>query len=232
MDPVSLAMAGVQGVTGLISGISGLFQKARANRLEKENVRPIYNIPQEIAANQQIAQQQATQGMPQAQYQRGLQNINRNATNALSAAQDRQGGLSSIGAIQQGANDATLNLTAQDAQQRVANIRNLMSQNQVMAQYRDKAWGWNNQAKYQENAAAIRALRGAGNANINSGINGILGAGVTAATGSGASPSYGGGYGGGTNFNATVSPYSTQYGNTNLIDNYLRARQTPSMIIQ
>lgn len=216
LDPISAA---TQAATGLISGISGLFQKARANQLEKQNVRPVYNIPQEIAANQQIAQQQATQGMPQAQYQRGLQNINRNATNALSAAQDRQGGLSSIGAIQQGANDATLNLTAQDAQQRVANIRNLMSQNQVMAQYRDKAWGWNNQAKYQENAAAIRALRGAGNANINAGLNGILGAGASIL--STRRP-----YNVDTSTVGTT-PIDTSYNSPTRLMNYLNFRNTP-----
>jgi hypothetical protein len=183
IDPLSAASAGVGAVTGLISGINGLFQNAKANRLAKQNVRPVYNIPQEITANQQMAQQQATMGLPGAQYAQGIRNIDRNANNALSASQDRGGGLSSIGAIQQGSNDASLNLTAMDSQQRVANLRNLMAQNQTMAQYRDKQWGWNDQSKYQENAAAIRALRGAGNANINTGLNGIIGAGVTAATG-------------------------------------------------
>lgn len=174
-----LIPAAAQAITGLFSGITGLFQKSRANRLEKENVRPTYNIPQEVAANQQIAQQQATMGLPGAQYQQGLRNINRNTNNIMAAAQDRRGGLASVGAAQQAANDAALNLTAMDAQQRVSNIRNLMAQNNVMAQYRDKQWGWNQQAKYQENAAAIRALRGAGNANLNTGLNGIIGAGMT-----------------------------------------------------
>lgn len=230
MLPLMAVGAAAQGVTGLISGISGLFQKAKANRLEKNNIRPVYDIPQEVRANQQIAQQQASMGMPGAQYQKGLQNINRNAANALSATQDRRSGLSSVGAIQQGANDATLNLTAQDAQQRVANIRNLMAQNQTMAQYRDKAWGWNNQSKYEENAAAIRALRGAGNANINQGINGILGAGMTAATGMGG---VGGSAAGGGNFNPTVSPYSRGYNNPYGMMNLLSNRQMPgsSMMI-
>jgi hypothetical protein len=174
-----LIPAAAQAATGLISGISGLFQKAKANRLERENVRPTYNIPQEIRANQQIAQQQATMGMPGAQYEQGLRNINRNTNNMMAAAQDRRGGLAAVGAAQQAANDASLNLTAMDAQQRVSNIRNLMAQNNAMAQYRDKQWGWNQQAKYQENAAAIRALRGAGNANLNTGLNGIIGAGMT-----------------------------------------------------
>lgn len=179
--PLPLLIAGAQAATGLISGITGLFQKARANRLERENVRPVYSIPQEIRANQQIAQQQATIGLPGAQYAQGVRNIDRNANNALAASQDRRAGLSSIGAIQQGSNDAGLNLTAMDAQARQSNIRNMIAQNNTMAQYRDKQWGWNEQAKFQENAAAIRALRGAGNQNFNSGLNGIIGAGVTAA---------------------------------------------------
>jgi hypothetical protein len=218
--PVTIGAA-ASAATGLISGISGLFQKAKANRLEKANVRPIYNIPGEIRSNQQIAQKQATMGMPGAQYQQGMRNIDRNATNALAASQSRGAGLSSIGAIQQGSNDANLNLTAADSQQRVANIRNLMSQNQVMAQYRDKAWGWNNQAKYQENADAIRALRGAGNANLNTGLNGIIGAGATAAMG---------GFGGRTpdpNGFAPADRYGTQYNNNGGLMNLLRTRQRP-----
>ena len=204
-------IAGAQLLTGGISAISGLFQKARANRLEKQNVRPVYNIPQEIKANQQIAQQQATMGMPGAQYAQGLRNIYRNATNAIAASQDRRGGLSAIGAIQQSSNDAGLNLTSMDAQQRVSNIRNAMAQNQLYAQYRDKAFDWNQRAKYEENAAAIRALRGSGNANINTGLNSIIGAGVTMGSE--------GGFGGGA-----AAPMGVSYPSPNMIQGYQQYR--------
>lgn len=108
------------------------------------------------------------------------QNIGRNANAALGAAQDRRGGLASIGAIQQGSNDASLGLAVADAQARMSNIKNLMQQNNVMTQYRDKAWQWNQQEKFQENAAAIRALKAASNQNINNGIQGATSIGLNA----------------------------------------------------
>lgn len=180
MDPLTIASLGVQGVSGLVSTISGLFQKAKANRLAKLNVRPLYEIPGEIKANQAIAQQQARQGMPGAQYAAQSQAIARGANSAMANAQDRRGGLAAIGTIQQGVNDASLNLNAQDASMRMGNIRNLMQQNAVLAQFKDKQFAWNKQAKFQENAAAIRALNGAGNANLNTGFNALGSMGVTA----------------------------------------------------
>lgn len=180
MDPLTMASLGIQGVTGLISTVNGLFQKARANRLAKLNVRPVYNIPGEIKTNQQMAQQMSKQGMSSQQYGQQTQAIGRNANAALSNAQDRRGGLAAIGAIQQNSNDANLNLNVQDNNMRLNNIRNLMQQNSTMAQFKDKAFAWNKQAKFQENAAAIRALQGAGNANIDTGLNALGSMGTTA----------------------------------------------------
>lgn len=183
LDPTGIStIAGA--AAGLISGVTGIFQNARAKKMAKANVRPDYNIPGEITANQQLAQTMANQGLPGAQYAQQQQAIGRTANNALGAAQTRRGGLGSIGTIQQGANDAMLGLNVADGQQRMANIRNLMQQNQTLAQYRDKQWGWNNQAKYEENAAAVRALRTAGYQNINTALNSFIGAGAQAAGGS------------------------------------------------
>ncbi|MEJ7828577.1 MAG: hypothetical protein WKF91_10285, partial [Segetibacter sp.] len=46
------------------------------------------------------------------------------------------------------------------------------------AQFKDKMWGWNKQSKFQENAAAIRALKGAGGANINTALQGAISTGL------------------------------------------------------
>lgn len=205
LDPTGIGtIAGA--ATGIISGITGLFQNARAKKLAKANVRPVYDIPKEITTNQNLAQTMANQGLPGTQYAQQMQGIGRSANNAIGAAQTRRGGLGSIGAIQQGTNDAMLNLNVADSQQRMSNIRNLMQQNNVMGQYRDKQWGWNNQAKYEENAAAVRALRTAGNANINTAFNSIIGAGAQAAGGSLS------GLGGGAAPKSTQPSWESQWG--------------------
>jgi hypothetical protein len=183
LGTAALIGAGTQAVSGLVSGISGLFQTARAKKLARENQRPIYGIPQEILANQQLAQQAANVGMPSQEYAQAQKNINQSQANALNAAQGRGGALASIGAIQGQSNQALANLDAQSAAMRMQNIRGLMNANTQLADYRDKAFDYNQAQKYQENAAAARALQAAGQQNINQGIQGVLGAGATIAGG-------------------------------------------------
>lgn len=49
-----------------------------------------------------------------------------------------------------------------------------------LAQYKDKAWDWNEKQKYQEKAAAKAALTEAANQNINGAISGLASIGTTA----------------------------------------------------
>lgn len=183
LGTAALIAGGSQALTGIISGISGLGQKARARRMEKENKRPIQAMPSEIEANKKLAEMYASQGMPAEQYAQAIKNIGRNTANALNASSDRRGTLSAVGGIAGKANEATGNLDAQSAAMRVNNLSRLMSANQIMAAYRDKLFQTNEMQPYQEKAAAIRALKSAGDANINQGIQSIMGGALTAADG-------------------------------------------------
>lgn len=171
-------MAGGAAVSGIISGITGLSQKARAKKMADQNQRPTYQIPDEILKNQKIAEMQSTQGLPSESLELAKQNIAQQGSAALGAAKDKQGGLESVGAIVAGQTAAGNQLAGEDANMRMANISNLMKQNQVLAGYKDQQFNYNQDKKYQENAAAIRALNTAGAENINTGINGILSAGA------------------------------------------------------
>lgn len=180
--PALALLAGGQALTGLVSGIAGLGQKARAKKLAAQNARPDYQIPQEVLKNQKIAEQMSLTGLPSAQLQQAKQNIQQNAANAIGAAKDRRGGIGAIGAVQGAVGQQLGKLSAEDAAARLGNISNLMKQNQVLAGYRDKV-AQDQMTKYRENAAAIRAMQTAGNANLFGGINSILGAGATAVSG-------------------------------------------------
>ena len=164
--------------SGIISGITGLSQQARAKKMAAQNQRPTYQVPDEILKNQKIAEMQSTQGLPSSSMELAKQNIAQQTSAALSSAKDKQGGLESVGAIVAGANASGNQLASEDANMRMANISNLMKQNQVLAGYKDQQFNYNQDQKYQENAAAIRALNTAGAANINAGISGVLGAGA------------------------------------------------------
>lgn len=161
----------IGGVVGAGEGlITGEEQKSKANKLLGQP-RPGYNIPKEALDNQQIAQNLALTGLPSAQYEQAMKNIQRQSNQAISSAQDRRAGIGLIGTIQQKANDATGNLDAQNAEARRKNIGTLLQQNQNVAGYRDKQFDWNQKQKYQQNYNYGMQLLGAGNQNIVGGID-------------------------------------------------------------
>lgn len=174
-----LLLAGAKAAGGLISGIRGLFQGGKARKLAKQNIRPEYEIPKEIEQNLRMAKTRANNGLSTAEYGKAMNNIWRNRNSAMSSAQDRRGGLAMVSTTNQLANDATTSLDVTDARERKDNERFLAGQNQVMAGYKDKQWDYNKRQKYEENAAAIRALYGAGERNLNKGLDGIIGAATT-----------------------------------------------------
>lgn len=191
------------GATGLLSGITGFFQKKQGNKLLSQNPFPTEALPSEVTANQQIAQGAATQGMPSEQYQAAQKNIQRNQAAALNAATDRRSGVASIGAIQEGSNTAQGNLDAQSAEMKRQNIGQLLNVNNTAASWKDKLFDWNQRAKYEQNRQYGMSLVGAGNANMIGGadklVSGLVGVGASGAlSGSGPKPA------------ATQNPYASQ----------------------
>lgn len=171
-----MAWVGLAGtaVSAGMSLIKSGKQKRQAKELEKNNVRPSEDIPEGVKKAMQIAENASLQGIPDAQKAQIQQQIDRGAVGAMKVATDRKGGVDAAGAVQQGVNDAQLKLGADDAASRVANIHNLQSQSNMLGQWQDKVWDYNNRQKYEENAAAIRALNGASQENSNEGLDSLL----------------------------------------------------------
>jgi hypothetical protein len=189
---------------GVIGGAIGFFQKKKGNALLKSNPYPNEPIPPEVLANQQAAQNMANEGMPAQQYAQATKNIQRQQATAINSAQDRRGGLATIGAIQQGTNDATGNLDAASAGIRRENQLNLQTVNNQIAGWRDKTFDWNQKQRYLQNYQYGMSLVGSGNQNIMSGADKLLG---------GLASAYGNGYfsGGGGGGNTPI--YSSGGGN-------------------
>lgn len=160
---------------GLISGIAGFFQRQKAKRELAKLKRPEYEIPQEILRSQKMAEQAANEGLPSQQYNQGQQNIQRQQNRAISMASDRRGGLMALPGIQQQSNDASLNLDVKDAQARMSNQQRLYGISGQTAQYRDKAFNINKKQPYDEDKSYYMQLLGAGNQNLISGGEKILG---------------------------------------------------------
>lgn len=232
MPVTSLLMSGLmsggggsgQGVAniagGLLSGVTGFFQRRKAKKELAKLQRPEYTIPNEILQNQKMAQSAANEGLPSQQYNQAMQNIQRQQNRALSAASSRRGGLMALPGLQQQANDQLLNLDVKDAQARMANQQQLYGINSQVAGYRDKAFNINKMQPYQDNLSYYRSLLGAGNQNLVGGIDkaasgaGLLLGGLfggskkkNSTSNAVSQPIYRGGYGPNSDYGTIENPY-------------------------
>lgn len=161
--------------SGLLSGVTGFFQRRQAKKALSKLIRPQYEIPNEILENQKKAEMAANEGLPSAQYNQAMQNIQRQQNRALTAASDRRGGLMALPGLQQQANDTQLNLDVKNAEQRLKNQQQLYGINSQVAGYRDKAWNINKMQPYERDYQYNMGLLGAGNQNLLSGADKLLG---------------------------------------------------------
>jgi hypothetical protein len=199
------------------NSLFGGFQLLRGLSQAKSNRRPEYNIPQEIGQNLNQAQLMAQQGLPMDVYNRNAGAIDRNMAFGLRSSADRRGGLQSLGALNQGANDAYSNLMAQDAQARMANLAQLYNMRNTMANYRDKAFEVNQMQPFQQKAAEAQGLQGAGLRNIMGGLQGAANVASSQAMYNAMNPNAMGGMGGAETMFAQGGgiPQMQQYGQQN-----------------
>ncbi len=165
-----------------ISEARSIKQAKEAKAMEADNERPNEVIPQGVKDATAVSRLMSMVGMPEAQYVQQQRDINRNSANTLAGARDRRGGLDVASIVQQQSDDATLNLNAKDAEFKQQNLVNYIRQLSAEGEWQDKIWSWNNAQKFQENAAAIRALKTASQANQGNAVNSILSAAVTYAS--------------------------------------------------
>lgn len=171
----------IGGVLGAGYGLfAGEHQKALARKLMGQNQYPTEQPPQAIQQNATMANRLALQGLPSAQYETAMKNIQRQQQNAVVAAQDRRAGMESIADTNQATNDAYGNLASADAQARRQNIGTAMGANQVLGQYQQNAFDWNAKNRYLQNYQYAMSLMGQGNANVTQAVGGLLGSGVQA----------------------------------------------------
>lgn len=154
---VSTAMA-------VVMYLEGKKMEEEANELAKTAAaqRPLYGIPESVQRGLSIQQRQALQGMDEQSRQRYIDQISRNQSYAIAGNVDRGAGLQGVAQANMAMNDANANLATMDNQQRQQNISNYVQGLNNYGQYEDKAFAYNKDQPYQDMAAAIRALKGAG----------------------------------------------------------------------
>lgn len=151
----------------------GIAQSAQANKIDKNNPRPSYEIPQEYINNVNMARQMAEVGLPQQQYNNQLNNINQNQAAGLQALNNSANPGAGVVSAIRAADAATNTLNAQDAAARQANQRFYIGQNTALGQQKLAQQQYNRFDKYTEQFNKAAALRGAANQNVQNGVNAL-----------------------------------------------------------
>lgn len=200
--PASLIGGGAEALSGLVGDIAGGIQRRKGNNILNSLAYPEESIPTAELTNVANATQMANQGLPSAQYNQAMQNIQRQQMAALTEAQSRRSALDALPTIEANASNATLGLDVANAKQRVANQLNLQDVNKDYAGWQDRIWDNNVKQKYISNYNYAMGLIGSGNQNQSNAIDkGIAGAGLGIAGLAGVRPQqYYGGYSGYGNY--------------------------------
>jgi hypothetical protein len=169
MDPFTISAL----ISGGVQLGTGIYQAIRSSQIEAN--RPTYEIPDEIKQNLTQAQLNAIEGMPEDVRNRYIDQLTRTMATGLQALGDRRGGIAGVSGLARTATDANRDLASMDAQQRQQQEANLMNARQTMANYKDKAFDWNEKQKYLEEAQAKQALSGAAIQNITGSANNVMG---------------------------------------------------------
>lgn len=182
MDPMTIAAA-AQAAGGIIQGIQGAFQKAKAKKMARANKRPVYAIQKPILDNQAIAESRAGQGISDASRQFLNQEQERGLTSSIDAILAGGGSVNNISDLYGKFQTGVSKMALVDEEMRTRNIQNLIQQNNQLAAEKDKAWQVNVYAPYADKAQAAAALSKQGTDNMWKGINSVIGAGANYATG-------------------------------------------------
>jgi hypothetical protein len=164
---MALGALAIGGILGGVKALSGIGQMLFAPKSKPE---PKYEIPQEVFQATQQAQEMAQTGMQEASRMQALQGAQQSALFGMRAAQDRRGGLASIGNVQAGMDRTNLAVAAQDAAMRQQNQRFAQQALMTQAQYKDKAFA-NQWQSWMNKEQQRRALLGAGMQNIMGGLD-------------------------------------------------------------
>ncbi len=161
-DNTGLLGAGV----GLgLSGVEYLWNK-HAQAKDEAN-RPVYNIPPEVQQGLALADQQAAQGLPAAQKEQYITNLQRGTAYGLSQIGSRKGGLAGLGTLNEQQNQGYANLLSQDSAARMQKQQNVFGQLQNVANYKDQAFQINKENPFYEKMARDQANRGSFMQNVN-----------------------------------------------------------------
>ncbi len=168
----ALVTAGI----GAYKAIKGASDSAQAKKRGMYNIRPTYDIAPEYFANQGIASNLAQGGLPDSTKNYYETNAERGLGSSLGALLQTGGGVNSVADIYDRFDQNNRAIAAQDSQQKIENIKNLMATNNQLADQKTQKWVMDKYQPYLDTAKSVAAQKAQGAGEVNSGLNSIAGA--------------------------------------------------------
>lgn len=186
MDPL-LASSLLSLAPSVFEGGSGIGQLFRAKNYD--SARPTYNTPQPVNDNVTLAKRlynaANSYGLPgQGRIEAKIDESSAGARRGIeNSQQDPASMLLGYSAVDKNTKDSYADLGVKAANFRNQNISNtasrLMGANNVLAQYKDREFDWNEKQPYEADMRMASALRNAGMQNILTGITGAADTGAS-----------------------------------------------------
>lgn len=156
--------------SGLVSGLFGIGQKRRARRLERNNIRPVYQENSLIRQNLAEAELASRRGLPSQVYSNQLQQMQQGFSAGLRTLNRAGVNPYNVATMLSGYNRGLMNLNAMDAQAMEQNRRSLFSAREAMAGEQRRAFDINQMQPYQQTRQEVASLRRAGDQNLFGGL--------------------------------------------------------------
>jgi hypothetical protein len=166
-------------VAGGIQSLYGFYQMIKGNKMmrELEKNRPLRSTNENYLYNQQLAQNIASQGIPDYAKNYYSDAIDRQLQSGINAIQMGGGDINQISALNQVGVDWYNKMMAQDVEQKLANQKILMDANTRIGDEEMVNWDYNVNIPFQQRYNRATQMSNAGAQNFLGGIN--MAAGIT-----------------------------------------------------
>lgn len=165
------AQIGLQLITSGLQYGRGVKQAKEAKKLRSSLSDPHYEIPNSIEDNLMLAKSMANEGISAEEESQALDAINNNAANSISRFRDRKGRLLGAEVVGEQVRQSNADLRLLDIKQKLENQKLFMKQNQIYANYQDKAFDINVISPFERNFNRAASLESASIQNKNNAIN-------------------------------------------------------------
>jgi hypothetical protein len=177
-----IAGAVIGGIDSIFKIGTGIGQKSKANRMEQNNKRPVFEIQKEYLDNQGLSSSMAQRGLSEKALDYYTTETQRGFEYGTDNTLQLGGSVNSINALYDNYNRGLKEIAVKDAELQNQNIKYLIDRNKELAAQKVQQWVINKYEPYKDTAKAIAQMRSAGDQNISTGLSQAAGVATSLST--------------------------------------------------